>query len=276
MIRAPGSSERPDLPLAVVMGSGGLGKAVARRLGADHRLLIASRNAEKLDQLCQQLRAEGHDARYFACDMTDPGQVRALAEAAGEWRTLAHVSALSPGMGDWDTLLGVNWLGTLHVEQNFHRTAYAGSAAIFVSSLGAHSPPPAQPVLDLFDEHVSPRMMKKLADLVPERNSVNAYTLSKFAMNRMCRRRAAAWGQKGARILSLSPGLIDTPMGALEFKTGEYGKMALYAKTPIQREGTQIEVAATLAFLASDAASFITGTDLLVDGGLSAALAFPS
>ena len=87
----------------------------------------------------------------------------------------------------------------------------------------------------------------------------------------MCRRRAAAWGARGARIVSLSPGLIATPMGALEF-AAQPAKRALLPLTPLQREGTMVEIADAVDFLVSDRASFITGTDLLVDGGIHAAL----
>jgi len=83
----------------------------------------------------------------------------------------------------------------------------------------------------------------------------------------MCRRDAFEWGKKGARIVSLSPGLIATPMGALEFQNQPM-KYDLLAATPLQREGTMLEIANVVEFLASDRASFISGTDILVDGGL--------
>lgn len=273
-MRPPGSSDRPDLPLAVIIGAGGMGAAIARRLGADHRLLIADRDEARLAAFAQELRAGGHDAATFTCDITDARSVDSLAAAAQGWQALAHVAALSPSMADWRTVLAVNLLGTLHVEQAFRATATPGSAAIFISSLAAHAPPPAGPVLALFDEGLAPDLIERLEALTPDHTSRLAYGLSKFAMNRMCRRRAAAWGRKGARIVSLSPGLIATPMGALEFQ-GSPAKMAMYEKSPLEREGTMIEIAATVAFLASPAASFVSGTDILVDGGLAAALAFP-
>jgi NAD(P)-dependent dehydrogenase (short-subunit alcohol dehydrogenase family) len=97
------------------------------------------------------------------------------------------------------------------------------------------------------------------------------YPISKSALMAYVRRRAPAWGECGARILSLSPGLIASPQGAREFERSP-GKVKLYERTPLQHEGTMLEIADAIEFLASDRASFITGTDLLVDGGLSAAL----
>ena len=273
MIRPPGTSERPDQPLAVVIGTGALGSAIARRLGMDHRLLLADRDGERAAAFAATLRDEGHDARAITCDITDFRQVEDVASAAAGWRTLAHVAALSPSMADFRTILAVNLVGTLNVEAAFRPTASAGSAAIFISSLGAHAAPPADEVIALFDEGLAPDLPARLEALTPEPDSRRAYQLSKMAMNRMCRRQAAAWGQRRARILSLSPGLIATPMGALEFK-GTPEKMELYLRTPLQREGTMLEIAETLAFLASPAASYISGTDILVDGGLAAANMF--
>ena len=273
MIRPPGTSERPDQPLAVVIGTGALGSAIARRLGTDHRLLLADRDGERAAAFAATLRDEGHDARAITCDITDLRQVEDVASAAAGWRTLAHVAALSPSMADFRTILAVNLVGTLNVEAAFRPTANAGSAAIFISSLGAHGAPPADEVLALFDEGLGPDLPARLEALTPEPDTRRAYQLSKMAMNRMCRRQAGAWGERGARILSLSPGLITTPMGALEFK-GTPEKMELYLRTPLRREGTMLEIAETLAFLASPAASFISGTDILVDGGLAAANMF--
>jgi NAD(P)-dependent dehydrogenase (short-subunit alcohol dehydrogenase family) len=102
------------------------------------------------------------------------------------------------------------------------------------------------------------------------------YSLSKMAINRMVRRRALCWGRRGVRILSLSPGLIDTVMGAIEDAQGSKdSKAALRSRLPLARDGTMAEIADAVEFLASRRASYITGTDLLVDGGLAAAMRFP-
>jgi NAD(P)-dependent dehydrogenase (short-subunit alcohol dehydrogenase family) len=98
-----------------------------------------------------------------------------------------------------------------------------------------------------------------------------AYPLSKLALMAHVRRQARAWGARGARIVSLSPGLIASPQGALEFQNSP-GKLKLFEQSPLGREGTLLEIADAIEFLASDRASFISGTDLLVDGGLAAAL----
>lgn len=273
MIRAPGTNARPDQSMAVIIGTGALGSALARRLGADHRLLLADLDGAKAEAFAEILRSEGHDATAQACDITNPDSVAALASAAAGWRTMAHVAALSPSMADFRTILTVNLIGTLHVEEAFRETASEGSAAIFISSLASQSTPPSPEVFALFDKGLAPELVESVEALTENPTSRRAYQLSKIAMNRMCRRQAPAWGLRGARIVSLSPGLIVTPMGAREFK-GTPEKMELYKRTPLQREGTMLEIAAMAGFLASSAASFISGTDILVDGGLAAANEF--
>ncbi len=281
MVRT-GTSERPDLPIAVVIGGGGMGMSTAKRLGQHCRIVLASLSAEKNPAREAALKEDGIDAVAVQCDMTDPASVDALARFVAErgpLRTLAHVAAFSPSMGDWRTLLAVNLVGPALIERAMLKLAQPHTAAIFVSSLAGHRPqPPSDAVLAVLDQPLAADFVARLEALLPaaEHTSGAAYSLTKTALNRMCRRRAWAWGQKGARIVSMSPGMIATPMGALEFEgVNREHKLALLAKTPLGREGTMIETADAIEFLASDRASFITGTDLLVDGGVHAALAFP-
>ena len=275
-----GTSERPDLPVAVVIGGGGMGMSTARRLGQHCRVVLASLSAEKNPQREAALREDGIDAVAVQCDITDAGSVAELARfvsGRGRLRTLAHVAALSPTMGDWRTLLKVNLVGVVLIERAMLELAGQGTAAVFVSSLAAHrAQAPSADVLELMDDPLAPDFFDRIEALVPEHTSIAAYGLSKAAMNRMCRRRAAAWGRRGGRIVSMSPGLIATPMGAQEFQgPNREHKLGILARTPVGREGTMVETADAIEFLASDRASYITGTDLLVDGGSAAAALFP-
>lgn len=276
-----GSSDRPDLPIALVIGGGGTGMAAARRLGQSHRIVLASLSASKNAAREAALKEDGIDAVVVQCDITDATSVNALAafvEARGPLRVLAHVAALSPGMGDWRTLLATNLVGPALMERAALRLARVGSAAIFVSSLAAHGGgAPDSAMLDVLDDPLAPDFIERLESLVLTHNSGMAYRLSKLGLNRLVQRRASAWGRKTARIVSLSPGLIATPMGALEFEGDSRAvKLDLLRATPLGREGTLPEVTDAIEFLVSSRASFITGTDLLVDGGAAAGMRFPT
>jgi len=271
----PADPSRPYLPLAVIVGAGGMGTAIARRLGQHYRLLLADLQQARLDTVTGLLREEGYEVQPCQCDITNAAAVQHLthiAKTQGPVRVLAHVAALSPSMGDWQTLIQVNLMGAHRIEQAFLNIATPGMVAIFISSLAAHIASVNTSVTSLLDQPMTPDLLTKLAAAVAEPlNSNTAYTWSKFAMNRRCQRQAAAWGAQGARIVSVSPGLIATPMGALEFKN-QPQKFVLLDKTPLHRQGSVQEIADAVEFLASDRASFITGTDLRVDGGVAAAL----
>jgi NAD(P)-dependent dehydrogenase (short-subunit alcohol dehydrogenase family) len=271
-----GSSERPDFKLAVVISAGGMGVAAARRLSQSHRVLIADLDGARAAQAAEGLRTEGGDVQGLACDVTDPASVQNLAkavDAAGGFRVLAQVAGLSPSMGDFATIMRVNLVGAAAVAEALRPRAPTGGAAILISSLAAHNFRPPEDVEAVLRDPFAPDLVEKLAAALGEGEATpqRAYALSKYALMGYCRRQAAAWGARGARIVSLSPGLIATPQGAREFQKSA-GKMKLYERTPLGREGTMLEIADAIEFLASDRASFISGTDLRVDGGLGGAL----
>lgn len=271
-----GAPERPGLPLAVVVGAGGMGMAVARRLAQRCRVLLADLDADRAAAMAACLRAEGGEAEGIACDVTDREAVARLADAVaarGGFDALAHVAGLSPSMGDFATIVRVNLTGPALVASALLPHARPASAAVLVASLAAHGPDEPS-VADLLAAPEAPDLAEALAARLGDcANPGMAYALSKRALLSLARARAADWGARGARICTVSPGMIATPMGAREFAASE-GKRALFAKTPLKREGTMQEIADAIDFLLSDRASFITGTDLLVDGGLAAAAMF--
>jgi NAD(P)-dependent dehydrogenase (short-subunit alcohol dehydrogenase family) len=299
-----GSNARPDWPLAVVVGAGGMGMAITRRLGQSHRLLLASRSQATLDKQAAALKIEGHDVMTCPCDVTDAQGIARLADVVagkGPMRTLAHVVGISPSMGDFRTIMAVNLVGPAMMAEALLPFARTGTAAIFVSSLAAHMQQegrdsqildhsfyPAMRIAEAYpyalprgvtDEAIWPLLDAPLAEgflnflearLEGRLTPHLAYRLSKAGLNRMCVRLAPIWGQRGARIMSMSPGMIATPMGTEEYRH-QPAKYEYLRRTPLGREGTMLEMADVVEFLASDRASFITGIDLLVDGGLTAA-----
>lgn len=192
-MRQPGSCERPDLGLAVVVGAGAMARAIARRLGQSYRLLIADRDADALDRLTGAMKDEGLDAQTHRCDITIDDDVSGLAARAGDLgppRVLVHVVGLSPSMGNFDAIIAVNLIGARRVERAFLPLAVPGTCAIFISSMGGHVddvPPPVQTLMD--DDPLAPGFARRFAKASSQPGSNNlAYQLSKFAMNRMCRR----------------------------------------------------------------------------------------
>jgi NAD(P)-dependent dehydrogenase (short-subunit alcohol dehydrogenase family) len=299
-----GSNARPDWPLAVVVGAGGMGMAITRRLGQSHRLLLVSRSQATLDKQAAVLHTEGHDIITCACDVTDAQGIARVADvvaAKGPMKTLAHVIGISPSMGDFRTIMAVNLVGPAMMAEALLPFAKTGTAAVFVSSLAAymqqdgrdsqildHTFFPAMRIAgtypyavpgDVADDAIWPLLDAPLgeafldeleAKLGGRSTSHLAYRLSKAGLNRMCVRLAPVWGRQGARIMSMSPGMIATPMGTAEY-AHQPMKYEYLRRTPLSREGTMLEMADVVEFLASERASFITGIDLLVDGGLTAA-----
>jgi NAD(P)-dependent dehydrogenase (short-subunit alcohol dehydrogenase family) len=266
------------MPLAVVVGAGAMGMAIARRLGQRHRLILAEVDGQRLEAAAATLKSEGIWVVPVVCDVTQATSVNVLAQVVsnhGPMRTLAHVAGLSPSMADWRTIMLVNLVGPTLMADALLPLVTQGSAAIFVASLAAHLAVPEPRVMQVLDEPLKQGFLAALVEtLGQEPSTQQSYQLSKTALVRLCQRRAIAWGERHARIVSLSPGLIATPMGALEFRNPF--KYELLAKTPLQRQGGMPEIADAVEFLASDRASFISGIDLLVDGGLNAASHFPA
>lgn len=274
----PLSRTRPELPSAVVIGVGHMGLAIARRLGERHRLLLTDIDAALLDTVATTLRDEGHSVEVHRCDVTSASSVSELAAWAsthGPMHVLAHVVGLTPSMADWRRIMEVNLVGPALTSKAFLPLAGDRTAAVFISSLAAHMAPEDPRATPLLDEPLQPGFLDRLEAALGEAPATTtSYMLSKAALVRMCRRQAAAWGARQARIVSLSPGLIASRQGLLEFKNQPM-KVQLLDRTPLGRQGSLLEIADAVAFLVSQQASFITGTDLLVDGGISAALRHP-
>jgi NAD(P)-dependent dehydrogenase (short-subunit alcohol dehydrogenase family) len=250
----------------VVVGAGsGMGAAVARRLHGPQPMIVADVDAAAAARMAAEL---GGDVVAVQCDVTDPASCDALASKLDGLAVLVVTAGLSPTMADGPRILDVNLCGTVRLLQAVDATVGEGTVAVLFASSAAHGYTLPPELLSALDEPLAPDLVGRLQmagldPTVPE----FAYPLSKHGVVRLVRRTAASWWGRCARIMSLSPGIIETPMGTREFE--RQPAMADMIEK-VGRMGTADEVAAVVAFLVSDDASFMTGSDVLVDGGVVA------
>jgi NAD(P)-dependent dehydrogenase (short-subunit alcohol dehydrogenase family) len=209
----------------------------------------------------------------LACDVAEPDAVDLLVErvrALGPFRALAHAAGISPTMADPRRIFDVDLVGTERLLRAFEPLVQVGSAAVCFSSLAAYQIAPfADAAFDaLIDEPLAPGFLDRVAGVG---DSGLAYGLAKRGVVRAVSRAAVRWGTRGGRVNSVAPGLIDTPMGRQELDLQPVMK-AMLDRVPMKRLGLPDDVAAVVAFLLSDEASFVSGVDILVDGALVPAM----
>jgi NAD(P)-dependent dehydrogenase (short-subunit alcohol dehydrogenase family) len=255
-----------------------MGLATARILGRDSLVLLCDRDPRRLGAAAAELGDSGIDCETSDCDITDAAAVAELAGRAGSLGTVAslvHTAGLSPHMGPAELILEVNALGTLNVGRAFRRFAGEGFCIVNVASTAGHLPPLVAPSSRTYElaftdpDRFLRRMTGRCALAPPRLRAGMAYALSKNFVIWISRRLAPGLGRVGARILSVSPGSFDTEMGRLE-EAGGAGELA--RRSALGRYGRVEEIAEVLAFLAGDRAGYLTGTDILVDGGAGAAM----
>ena len=253
----------------VVIGAGsGMGAEVAAILAPRGRLVVADRDVAAVERVAAAL---GGDVSAMTCDITVQSDVDALAAEVGPLGALVLTAGLSPTMAPGRRIYEVNLLGTARVLDAFEPSLSAGSAGVCFSSMSAHFLTPPPEVARIFAEPHSPRFFDDLeAAGVDVDQSQVAYAYSKNAVLQLVRLRAGRWGASGARLLSLSPGIVDTGMGRQE-AAAEPAMAQMTAGSALAREARPEEIARVAAFLTTDDASFMTGTDVLVDGGAVAA-----
>lgn len=260
--------------VAVVTGAaGGMGSASARKLAAQGwPLLLVDLDAGRIEGVAAPLRAQGATVEVLAGDISDAGFPAKLLAALGDRPigALVHTAGLSPTMGTGERILEVNLGATARLVDAVRPRMSQGGCAVLISSMSAYMgvPPEADAEIrkPLPDEGVA--ALRKFAE-TPQQ----AYPLSKKAVIRLVEREAAAFGQRGARIVSIAPGLIDTAMGRAEQAASPQVNMML-ERTPAGRFGRPEEIASVAAFLCSPEASYVTGCDIKVDGGTVGALGF--
>ena len=268
--------------LAIITGAaGGMGAAIARRLAKTRTLLLTDADSVRLDALTAQLIGEGYQAHAVCGDLADPkvsDELAAQCAAIGTLAALVNAAGLSPVQADWRTIVAANIIAPQHLLRAVEPLLGKGAVGIMIASVAGHLGPVDAAVQALLDEPLKPNMCDAIEPLLVKMIATHggtmegqAYSASKRAVIRMCEHRALDWGRHGARIVSVSPGVVWTAMGQQEAASGTRAQ-AMADATPMGRWGTADDIAGTVEFLASDAASYITGCDIRVDGGAVAAM----
>ena len=274
----PGGGERRgsqgEKPVCVITGgSSGMGLATARRMAQNGwRLVLAARRPEKLADAVQALAEGGGRAEAFPCDVADWASVQRLADFAagrGTVQAVLHIAGMSPHMGGAEAIVRGNALGTVHIHDAFCPVIAPGGCLVDTSSMSAYLAPKfimPQKAFRLAGTDRAAFLKKMMArvNLLPKSARPGAaYAISKYFVIWYARHEAARFGARGVRVLSVTPGTFETPMGQLE--KDEAGAYLSYNAIP--RPGRPEEIAALFAAVCSPEIGYLTGTDILCDGG---------
>lgn len=255
-----------------------MGLATAKIVGRDHQVVLCDVRQERLDAAVAALKDLKMTPTALNCDVTDRQAVAALFETAsglGPVTSVIHTAGVSPSMGGADYVIRTNALGTVNVNEAFYGSAAEGAAIVNVASMAAHILPEeiiptGKFPLALHDPDAFMAELMAACSVAPdEARSGLAYALSKSFVRWYSTSQAERFNGRGLRIVSVSPGSIDTEMGRLEERAGA-GAMVTDAAVP--RWGRAEEMAELLAFCGSDKAGYLTGADILSDGGVVASM----
>jgi len=264
----------------VVVGAGSIGQAIARRVSAGKHVVLADLRQENADAAAKTLSNAGFDVSTATIDVSSRASVQALVATAtriGEVSGLIHAAGVSPTQAAPETILKVDLYGTALVLEEIGNVIARGGAGVVIASQSGHRLPPLSveqnaalattPVEELLD----------LPILQPDqvKNSLHAYQLSKRGNSLRVMAEAVRWGKRGARVNTISPGIIMTPLANDELRGPRgAGYRRMIEVSAAGRAGTPDEVGTVGALLMGPDGAFITGSDFLMDGGVTAAYWF--
>lgn len=255
--------------IVITGAAGGIGMACAKAL-KNENLIVTDYSDQQVDATVAELARQGITVKGISCDITNNDDIQRLTQFVqqhGTFKTLIHSAGVSGTITDLKKVYQIDLVATESLTNAFHELAVEGSVAILVSSMMAYMVP-ANPSYD--DALANPGAADSF-DIVSgfvNNDADEMYNFAKRGVQLLVQKYADKWGKHGARIVSVSPGVIETPM-ALKAMEEHAERMEFIKKaTPLQRNGRPKDVANLIKFLASDSAGFITGTDILIDGGV--------
>lgn len=261
----------------VVIGAGSIGQAIARRVGAGKHILLADLRPENSDAAAKVLSEAGFEVSTTIVDVSSRASVHALVEAAtaiGGITGLIHAAGVSPSQASPSTIFQVDLYGTALVLEEFGNVIESGGSGVVIASQSGHRLPSLTPEQDKALATTPTEALLSLSFLQSDAvdNSLFAYQLSKRGNSLRVKAEAVRWGKRGARINTISPGIIMTPLAKDELNgpRGD-GYRNMINKSVAGRAGTPDEVGTLGALLMGSDGAFITGSDFLMDGGVTSA-----
>ena len=260
----------------ILTGAGQIGMAIARRMGYGMKIVIGDKKMENAQAIAKIMNAAGFDVEAMEMDLSSRESIRYLiakAQECGEISMLVNAAGVSPSQAPVEAILKVDLYGTAVLLEEVGKVIKEGGAGVTISSQSGHRMPALTPEEDEQLASTPPEDLLKLNILQPEniRDTLHAYQMAKRCNEKRVMAESVKWGKKRARINSISPGIIVTPLAIDEFNgpRGDFYKN-MFAKCPAGRPGTADEVANVAELLMSDKGAFITGADFLIDGGATA------
>lgn len=260
----------------ILTGAGQIGMAIARRMGYGMKIVIGDKRKENADAISDIMNKAGYDTMPVEMDLSSRDSIRSLIDTAqqyGNITMLVNAAGVSPSQASIETILKVDLYGTAVLLEEVGKVIAEGGTGVTISSQSGHRMPALGAEIDELLAMTPTEELLKLDVLQPQniRDTLHAYQLAKRCNVKRVMAEAVKWGERGARINSISPGIIVTPLAIDEFNgpRGDFYKN-MFAKCPAGRPGTADEVANVAELLISNRGAFITGSDFLVDGGATA------
>ena len=260
----------------ILTGAGQIGMAIARRMGYGMKIVIGDKRLENAEEVADTMNKAGFDAVPVEMDLSSRDSILELINTAlqyGEIAMLVNAAGVSPSQASIETILKVDLYGTAVLLEEVGKVIKSGGVGVTISSQSGHRMPALGAEIDKQLACTPTEELLKIEDLQPRniRDTLHVYQLAKRCNVKRVMVEAVKWGKRGARINSISPGIIVTPLALDEFNgpRGDFYK-DMFARCPAGRPGTADEVANVAELLMSNRGAFITGADFLVDGGATA------